>query len=590
MSITKLRPPTAEELREMVEVATGHAEATHYFSGARIVNVYTGEILEQNLALKGERIAYVGHSTAMIGPSTQVIDLDARIIIPGFVEPHAHPFGFYHPAGFFEKVLSLGTTTIIADTLPVYQRTTPAQFARLLNDLAALPLNIGWAIRVAPQTASVHDRALFAPDRIRAALALENVVEVAELTDWPALLDAAPDQLAAIALAKTHGQRIDGHTAGASAERLTGLSAAGVTACHEAIRSSEVLDRLRAGLYVMLRHSSLRPDLAPLLADLPPALLTSGRLMLTTDGPSPYYLADGFTNKVVRIAIELGVPPVTAIQMATHWPACYFHLDELIGAVAPGRYADLVVLDDLQSINPLQVWSHGELVAERQRYTRQHLTVDWADLGLGPMSANPDPPQPDWFRSHSIGPTFPVMQLVSDVITRIREEPVESDADGYIHLDDDSDTLFAALLARSQRWVTSGLLRGFARNLDALATSLTIAGEVLALGKDPVQIVAAVQRLKALGGGIVVYQRGELVWEIALPLGGICPTESVDSTIETFTRFQRWMRQHGYPYDDIVETLNFLSFESLPDVRLTPAGLWQVKKRSVRMPARSLEP
>ncbi|HUD99265.1 MAG TPA: amidohydrolase family protein [Bryobacteraceae bacterium] len=162
--------------------------------------------------------------------------------------------------------------------------------------------------------------------------------------------------LEGIAHARALGKRADGHTAGASYEKLNAIAAAGISACHEAITAREVMDRLRVGLWTMLRHSSLRPDMPELARAITGMRADTGRLMLTVDGPAPGFIAQAaFIDEALRRAVAAGVAPVTAIQMATINPATYYHMDEEVGGIAPGRRADLVLLPDLEHFRPVRV-------------------------------------------------------------------------------------------------------------------------------------------------------------------------------------------------------------------------------------------
>src|SRR6202011_4866802 len=254
-----------------------------------------------------------------------------------------------------------GTTTLVADTLHFLIQTPVDRIPQLLARLGDLPVLLLWFLRL--HGASFQpDESMFGQDRIRRLLEIDVVRAVGEVTRWPAVYSGDEDLLQKIAAALAAGRRVEGHAPGTSYDRLIALAAAGWSSDHEAIAPEEIVHRLRAGVYTMLRHSSLRPDL-PLLA---PAVTDerarTGRLMLTADGPEAVTVVDhGYLSHVVRQAIIAGVPPVLAYQMATINPAAYFGLDEEIGGIGPGRRADLVVLDDLRNPTPELVIARGEI-------------------------------------------------------------------------------------------------------------------------------------------------------------------------------------------------------------------------------------
>ncbi|MBE3556922.1 MAG: adenine deaminase [Firmicutes bacterium] len=588
--IRSLQPPNAEQLSTLLRIASGRAMADLFFEKVLIADVYTGEVRRTNVAIWGPFIGYVGPSKDMVGRDTEVIPMgDSEwVLTPGWIEPHAHPFVGYNAVRFFEKIASLGTTTVIADTLFFVQATQkPETFPELLEKFTSLPINIGWGIRLGSQSLGFQEEEIFSPERILQALRLPDVVQIAEITNWPRLLNDDPKYVHSISAAREAGLRVDGHNAGLSLEKLQAAAAVGETACHEAIRSQEVLERLRAGLWVMLRQSSLRKDLPALLEDLPETALASGRFMLTTDGAAPYYLQDGFINQALRVAVSSGLQPMTALRMATLWPATYYHLDDMVGGIAPGKYADLVLIDNLTNFNPQIVWYHGKKIAEDKQALFPSYDLDWDRFGLGRISCSESPIDAEWMVPICTNPSFPVVDLVGTVITRASDEVLPCDGAGHVQLPDDS-TDYVALLDRQHRWVVNGVLQGMFKDIEALATSATIAMHLLAIGRSPHRMADALQRVQQMGGGIVVIAEGRLQWEIPLPVGGICSEESVDNLVYIFTNFQRWIQQKGYRFDDILYTLEFLTFDTLPSVKWTPLGLWDAKGKTLIYPARLL--
>ncbi|HYM90047.1 MAG TPA: amidohydrolase family protein, partial [bacterium] len=343
---------TAQDLKTLLAVAGGREPADLYLDAATLLNVYSGELYPANVAVKGRRIAYVGRGHSMVGPQTQVLPLSGRILAPGYVEPHTHITGMATPEEFAREVLRTGTTTLVADTLQILLHTPPDRIPRLLALLGDMPVLMVWFLRL-HGASHLPDESMFARDRIHRLLEIEAVRAVGEVTHWPAVYYGDEDLLQKIAMGLAAGRRVEGHAPGTSYERLTALGAAGWSSDHEAITPEEVIHRLRAGVYTMLRHSSLRPDLPLLAAAITEERARSGRLMLTADGPEAVTIVEqGYLSHVIRQAIGAGVPPVLAYQMATINPATYFGLDEEIGGIGPGRRADIVVLNDLRDPTP----------------------------------------------------------------------------------------------------------------------------------------------------------------------------------------------------------------------------------------------
>ncbi|MGH7331254.1 MAG: amidohydrolase family protein, partial [Candidatus Rokuibacteriota bacterium] len=350
--------------RALTAVARGQAPADLYVRGGTLLNVYTGELYPANVAARGERIAYVGLRDEMIGPRTTVVEVPGRILVPGYIDPHVHPTHLLTPSAFARHLLPLGTTTLFADTLQVWELGGLRAFRAVAATLARSPLKFYWMIRVHAQSRTTDERRRFAVRDLARALAHPWVVAAGEVTRWRDVHDGARYLLARLALAQQRGQRVEGHTAGASAERVGAIAAGGFTSDHEPITAREVLERARQGIAVMLRESSLRPDLRGLLDALKEAPGLASRVMLTADGSMPAFIRDhGFVDHLIRVALERGVPPIDAYRMATLNPATYFGLDSDLGGIAPGRYADVAILGDLSEPRPQTVIARGRVAA-----------------------------------------------------------------------------------------------------------------------------------------------------------------------------------------------------------------------------------
>ena len=567
-----------QERQALAAVARGDAPADRYIRDGTLLNVYTGECYPANVAIKGERIAYVGSRADMVGPRTEVISARGRILCPGYIEPHSHPWNLVTPAVLARHVLPLGTTTIFADNLPVYELAGPRGFEAAVSALARLPLRFYWWVRVHAQSRSTGEARRFSVGTLARLLDNPRVAAVGEITRWPEALEGDRGVLERLALAASRRKRIEGHTAGASAEKLQGLAAVGIASCHEPITAQEALERARAGIAVMLRQSSLRPDLKSLFAALKDAPGLASRLMLTTDGSSPAFVAEhGFVDHLVRVAMEEGVPPIDAYRMVTLNPAVYYGLDHEVGGIAPGRFADILFLRDLSEPVPERVVARGRVVAEGGRLVANVPEPPWERIFSTPAArfAGRFRVSAEDFGLLS-GRRKPVLRLVSTVITRLEERPA---AEG---------DLLAALLDRRGRWICRGVVAGLAPRLDGLATTLSTDFQVLVLGRNPSAMAQAANRLLALRGGIVVVEEGRVIYELALPRGGIMAAAPLPALAARERELLGLLKARGYPYHDPVFTLLFLTADFLPEVRLTARGVWDVKRRKVLAPTNAL--
>lgn len=235
-------------------------------------------------------------------------------------------------------------------------------------------------IRLVSQAIFPGEREWFNQKDIIDLLSLENVLGTAEVTRWPLLYNGDPVLLDIIDAAKKMGKVSDGHNAGCSYDKLNSIAnSSGISACHEAITAEEALDRLRLGLWTVLRNSSPRPDLSNIIKLITEGNVSTSRILMTTDGPHPSFIEkEGFVDGLVRQAVELGVPVMEAIQMVTINAATYLKQDDYIGGIAPGKKADILLLPDLDQFRPDLVISNGEIVAEKGKLTIQMPDIDWS--------------------------------------------------------------------------------------------------------------------------------------------------------------------------------------------------------------------
>ena len=564
------------ERRRLTGVARGAAPADLYVRGGTLLNVYTGELYPANVAVRGERIAYVGTRDDMVGARTSVLDAAGRVLVPGYVDPHVHPAHVITPSALARHVLPLGTTTLFADTLQFWELGGRRAFTAVADALAGSPVKFYWMIRPHAQSRTADERRRFPLRDLARALAHPSAVAVGEVTRWPDVQAGDADLLGRLELALGRGQRVEGHTAGASAERLAAIAAGGLSSDHEPITAREVLDRARQGIAVMLRESSLRPDLGGLLDALKDAPGLVARAMLTADGSMPaFVLEHGFVDHLIRTALQRGVPPLDAYRMATLNPATYFGKDAELGGIAPGRYADLCLLRDLGEPRPDLVVARGRVAARDGR-----LLVDVPEPSWRRVFTTPAARLAERWRARAEDfslperPTFPVLRLVSAVITRVEERAPQP---GDLH---------AALVDRRGGWVAPALVAGFAERLDGLATTISTDFNILALGRRPASIARAVNRLLDVHGGIVLVDGDDVVWELPLPLGGIMTRAELPEAARRERELAGQLAARGYAFHDPLFTLLFLSADFLPAARLTPLGVWDVKAARVLLPSR----
>jgi adenine deaminase len=567
---------TTNQRRRLTAVARGARAADLFVRGGTLLNVYTGELYAANVAIAGAHTAYVGSRTDMVGPRTMVVDATGRLLVPGYIDPHVHPAHLVTPSALARHVLPLGTTTVFADTLQFWELGGLRAFRIAAEALAHSPLKFYWMIRPHAQSRSRDETRRFRIGDLARALDHPAVVAMGEVTRWPDAWKGVESLLRRLELAQRRGRRIEGHTAGAKAEKIAAIAAAGITSDHEPIKAREVLERARQGIAVMLRQSSLRPDLVGLLDALKEAPALASRIMLTCDGSMPAFIrAHGFVDHLIRVTLERGVPPIDAYRMATLNAATYYGLDAQLGGIAPGRFADLCVLRDLAEPRPDAVIAQGRLAAQGGRLLVRVPEVPWRRAFVTDEARL----MVRWrVRAEEVAlparERYPVIELVSAVITRLRERPREV---GDVQ---------AALIDRGGQWIAPALVAGFGGDVDGLATTVSTDFNILLLGRRPEAMARAVNRLLELHGGVVLVDEDRVVFELGLPLGGVMTAGSLEQAAAWEEDLRAKLVERGYPHHEPLFTLFFLTADFLPAVRLTARGVWDVKRSRVLLPAR----
>jgi adenine deaminase len=572
-------------------VALGQRKADLYIQNGHLVNVYSGEILEgHNIAIGGQRIAYVGPSREMVTPETEVIDAAGAYLLPGYIDPHAHVDFWANPLALTPHFLTSGTTAVMADPHDIVGAVGLTGLELLVEMTSGLPLKFFFSLPVSsPPFPEFEGEDVVPLAAMEGYLAREEILALSEVTPWIRLTSADSDLLAKFELGERWGKSIEGHTTGASFDKLNALVAAGLTSCHEALNAGEARERLRLGLAVMLRHGSIRSDLEALigLVTEEPKVDTRG-VMFTPDWKSPSdVLKHGYMDHLVRLSIELGVPSITAIQMATLNPAAYLRLDREFGSLAPGRRADILLVDDLRRPTPRIIIADGRVVVRDGELTFDlpPLSASAAEIPWLPHRIIPASLSPADFTIEATSSTgratVPAIAIVNKTITQRRDVTLPI-RDGQICLPGDQDILKIGLLNRDRSGFVTAFLAGFGAKVGGLAAS--VAHELhkpMVVGCREDDMVAALRRVRELGGGIVLVHEGQVRAEIPLPIGGLMSAGSLEDVATQMGAMKAVLREMNCPLEDPVFTLGFLSFSALPWIRLTPSGLLDVKNREI---------
>ncbi len=536
-----------------------------------MVNVFSGEVEPGNVAICGDRIAGIGDYHR----AKQVLDLGNRYLAPGLINGHTHIESSMLDIGQYARaVVPRGTLAVVTDLHEIANVCGLDGIRYVLGCARRLPLDLFlMAPSCVPATPLETSGASLEPETIRRLLRWKGCIGLGEVMNFPGVLSGDESVLTKINLAR--GKVIDGHAPGVSREDLNAYIAAGILSDHESTSLEEAREKLRRGMYVMIREGSSEKNLDalfPLVTD-----KTYKRCMFVVDDRSCLdLLRDGDIDAVVRKAIKRGLDPVRAIQLATINPAEYFRLDRL-GAIAPGYQANLIVIDELSNLSVDMVFYRGRLVA---RQGKPLFPLYQASRGLA-NTVNIKPFNIEALKLLASGETGPVIEIVPDqIITRKRMERVKV-LDGVIVPDTGRDILKLVVVERHKATgnIGLGLVKGFGLKKGALASSIAHdSHNIIAVGTNDKDIFIAVKEIERLNGGLVVAAEGRVLASLALPIAGLLSDQPLEVVVDKLEKLEQLARDLGTTLKSPFSTLSFLALPVIPELRLTDLGLVDVNE------------
>jgi adenine deaminase len=553
------------DLAHRIAVARGDEPADVVVKGGRVLSVFTREWLEVDVAVCDGFIAGLGEYEGR-----DVLDATGRYVVPGFIDAHMHLESTRLLVDEFARlVLPMGTPAVVADPHEIANVLGTDGVHWLLDVCAGLPLDVYFmASSSVPASRFESPRRALTPGDLEGLLRRRRVLGLAEMMNFPGVISGDPVELAKLALAgATH---VDGHIPGVLGKALNAYAAAGIYSDHEAITLEEGRERLRAGIWVLIREASMARNLnalLPLVQEFGPV-----RMAFCTDDREPeHILDDGHINSMVRDAVAWGVPAEDALALASHNPAVWHGLRHL-GAIAPGYRADVLLLPDLESFVPEVVLKGGRPVpeipsAEVPEWVKH--TVRIQPLGTGDLRV-------PW----EGGPARVIGLVPEQVVTESLVEELTVSEGGAV-ADADRDLAKIAVVERhlGTGRVGLGFVRGFGLRSGALASSVAHdAHNIVVVGVDDGDMIRAVQRLAELGGGIVVVESRGIRAEQALPVAGLLSDAPFADVAEQSRACNEAARKLGCSGATPFLTLAFLALSVIPKLKITDRGLVDVDR------------
>jgi adenine deaminase len=559
-----------------MRVALGVESADMVILNGSVVNVYTGEIMENcPVSIKGKWIAAVGPDAASTADeSTLVLDAEGKTLSPGLIEGHTHLW-FQTTENLLPYVIKGGTTTFIVETMEFFSVAGYEGVAEFIDSTRDQPIKI---LCAAPAMMSISKALKRIPrGDMERLLERDEIIGLGE-SFWNVVLQSPDAMVPLFQSTLDRGKRLEGHSAGARGKKLAAYAAAGISSCHEPISVEEAIERLRLGFYVMVREGSVRKDLE-VISKIRHAGVDLRRLILVTDAVEPKLLVEkGYLEVVVQKAIDSGFDPVSAIQMTTLNVAEHFGLDSAIGGIAPGRCADILVLPDVRTIAPEIVISNGRIVFRDGKVLDEPRRHRYSDSSLQSIRLKRAMTSSDFdIRANTVssGPVkVRIIEMVSDLVTKELHADVFP-VGGKISADLQQDIVKVAAIDYRNNPGRSftGLIKGFRIEKGAMATSAPWdTSDIIVVGADEEDMALAVNRIRQLQGGVIVCSGGKIMAELPLPIFGIASDLDMERLAERIEMVRQAARGLGIPFADPVLSLSVLTGASIPHFKICEEG------------------
>jgi len=548
------------------------------------VNVNSGEILEkQDVAVKDDRIALVGNAGHTVGSDTQLIDAEEKYLVPGFIDGHVHiESAMVTPTQFARAVLPHGTTTAFVDPHEIANVLGLDGVRLFLDESRALPLKILITFPSCVPAAPGFETpgATIGPAEVGEAMKWKGVVALGEMMNYPGVISGDAHVHGELAATLGAGRVVEGHAVNLLDRELAAYAAAGITSCHESTKKIHAMQKLRLGMYAMLREGSAWRDVGDTIRSITEDKIDPRHVCLVTDDREPNsILSEGHIDHVVRRAIEEGTDPITAIQMATLNVAEHYECARELGSIAPARYADMLLLDKLTTVAVNTVIADGQVVTRKGDLLAKIEPPSYPTLATRSMHPR-QLPTPDnlIIRSRAKHGTARI-RAIGIVPRSAYTRSLELDApvkDGEVSANLDEDILKIAVLERHHASGNIGL--GFIKGLEVEegAVASTVAHDshnLVVAGASERDMIAAAKVLVEGGGGMVVVRDEETLAYVPLPIAGLMsdkPVEVVSSQIEQLK--DAWVKL-GSTLPSPYMTLSLTTLSVIPELRITDKGL-----------------
>jgi len=568
-------------------VAMGEKKADIVLKNCRLVNVYSREIISQSqIAILKDRIAYVGMDAShTVGEKTAVIDLEEKYVSPGFADSHIHMDQYILPSEFAKKALLCGTTSMFSDPIDIVSVCGYKGFREFVKMTENLPIRV---FHLIPGGLPVdrkfsHSRTMSGVEE-KSAFNLDNVLGMGEVFSWTKVTTKDPRTIQSLSFMLQNDGIINGHTAGASDKKLNAYIASGIFSCHEPIDYDQVMERLRLGMWVMMREGSIRRDLDKMI----PSVLSNrtyfDRLMFCTDGVTPKDLLEfGLIDYCVKKSIMLGMDVIDAIAIASKNCFEYYKMDKDFGGIGPGKVADMIVFDNLDKIKPDKVLvggkllvAHGELVFKPQKPSMPK----WITKTVKTRRKFTDK---DFIvKSKTSSVQAFVIRLDTEIITKKDQDELQV-KDGNVTASTEKDIWKVAAIDRTYGTGKHcvGFLKNFGARIGAFGSTQSFhENDMIVIGSNEKDMAVVANQLTKSQGGMLAVKDGNILCKFDMTVGGLISKLPLEEATKQYSDIDSKIIDAGCKFKQPHLIPIFLPFLALPEVRILYNGIVDVKNRT----------
>ncbi|MEG2439935.1 MAG: adenine deaminase [Acetivibrio sp.] len=587
--------PLWETSKNLSAVAMGYEPADTVITNVKLINVCSREILpDMQVAIKKGRIALVGDAGHCIGEETEVIDGKGQYIAPGFMDGHIHLEGTMLNAGEYAKVVvPHGTTAVFMDPHEICNVLGLNGVKQIIKEAMGTPLKAMLTISsCVPTVPGFEDTGSFIGiEEIKEAMSWDCTVGLGEMMNFTAVNCSDSKVHELIGETLKAGKIVTGHYPVTEVGNgLNAYIASGVRCCHESSRAEDALEKMRHGMYAMLRESSAWRDLHEVLKSITKKEIDSRYALLVSDNThADTLLSKGHLDHIVKRGVEEGLDVLTAIQMVTINCAQCFQLDHELGSISPSKCADIVFIDDLENLNITKVMVDGRVVAENGKmtgkikpyhYPKETTASIHIKDKISPLTFQIDASKEAIKKGMGKVRTIEIEPNKASTKEKIVELKVQN---SEFCVDVEQDILKAAVFERHHNTgkIGLGFVKGFGIHTGAVASTVAHdAHNLIVLGTNDRDMSIASNELIACGGGMIVIKDGQVLAKIPLPIAGLMSDQPAKKVGELILSLKEAWKEIGCELESPFMTMALLGLASIPDIRLTNRGLIDTQNMS----------